>query len=91
MPLPLREAMAELREIVYTANGAIEHSKSTRTIDPSGARDNHGDRPTADALCCYALARRAPAVREQAEVIPEGSIMQRRMIFQEKQRRRDEW
>ena len=86
-----REAMAELREIVYTANGGIEHSKASRTIDPSGARDNHGDRPTADALCCYALARRAPAAREHVEVVPEGSLMQRRVAHEEKARRRDGW
>lgn len=86
-----REAMTELREIVYTANGGIEHSKSTRTIDPSGARDNHGDRPTADALCCYALARRAPAIATREDIVPEGSILARRKAVEDKRRRLAEW
>jgi hypothetical protein len=86
-----REAMSELREIVYTANGSIEHSKATRTIDPSGARDNHGDRPTADALCCYALARRAPAIALREDIVPEGSILARRKLVEDKRRRLAEW
>lgn len=86
-----KDAMSELREIVYTANGSIEHSKSSKTIDPSGARENHGDRPTADALCCYALARRAPAVVEKADVIPEGSIISRRISSEKRRRSRELW
>jgi len=85
------EAMDELREIIYTANGSIEHSKSIRTIDPSGARDNHGDRPTADALCCYALARRAPVKADKPDGIPEGSILARRNAAEERRRRLEVW
>lgn len=85
------DAMNELREIIYTANGAIEHSKSVRTIDPSGARENHGDRPTADALCCYALARRTPAPTEVVDRIPEGSILARRTAAEERRRRMEAW
>jgi len=43
------EAMKEHREIIYNASGSLEHSRSHGT-DPSGARMNHGDRVTADAL-----------------------------------------
>jgi len=86
-----KDAMSELREIVYTANGSIEHSKSTRTIDPTGARDNHGDRPTADALCCYALARRTPAPKRIDEAVPQGSLLQRRLDVERRQRRKEEW
>ena len=86
-----KDAMEELREIVYTANGSVEHSKSIRTIDPSGARDNHGDRPTADALCCYALARRSPAPVEQVNVVPIGSILSRRIAVVDRKRRLESW
>jgi len=86
-----RDAMDELREIVYTANGSIEHSKATRTVDPSGARDNHGDRPTADALCCYALARRTPVPQERKEQVPEGSILARRQMADDRRRRLEAW
>lgn len=86
-----KDAMEELREIVYAANGAIEHSKAIRTIDPSGARENHGDRPTADALCCYALARRTPLPAERADEIPEGSILARREAANQRRRRMEAW
>jgi hypothetical protein len=43
------EAMKEHREIIYASGGGIEHSRSHGT-DPSGAKMNHGDRVTADAL-----------------------------------------
>lgn len=48
------EAMKEHREIIYTANGSLEHSRSHGT-DPSGARMNHGDRVTADALLALVM------------------------------------
>lgn len=86
-----KEAMNELREIVYMANGSIEHSKSIRSIDPSGARDNHGDRPTADALCCYALARRAPVVAQEVNHSPEGSMIARREIFEARKFKVKQW
>lgn len=86
-----KEALTELRDIVYTANGSIEHSKSIRTIDPSGARDNHGDRPTADALCCYALARRAPVVSAVEGRSPEGSMIARREQIQARKLRASQW
>ena len=83
--------MNELREIVYMANGSIEHSKSIRSIDPSGARDNHGDRPTADALCCYALARKAPVVAQEVNHSPEGSMIARREIFEARKFKVKQW
>lgn len=86
-----KEAMAELREIVYTANGSIEHAKAVRTIDPTGARDNHGDRPTADALCCYALARRTPAAPVVSDEVPYGSMLDRRNRFEARRRSRELW
>jgi hypothetical protein len=86
-----KEAMSELREIIYTANGSIEHSKSIRTIDPSGARENHGDRPTADALCCYALARRTPTPVERVDIVPEDSILARRQLSEARRRRLELW
>lgn len=86
-----RDAMVELREIVYTATGSIEHAKASRTVDPTGARENHGDRPTADALCCYALARRAPAPVERSDSVPEGSIIARRAKVEARRRRMEQW
>lgn len=86
-----KDAMNELREIVYTAMGSIEHSKSVRTVDPSGARENHGDRPTADALCCYALARRSPVASIGEQGHSEDSIYARRAKIASVKARMDQW
>jgi len=61
---PSKESIEEAGELVYT-NGGIEHIRSTRSIDPSGARMNHGDRATADALSALALA---PRIATQAQL-----------------------
>jgi len=52
---PSRDAVEEAREFVYTSTG-IEHVRAVSTQDPSGARLNHGDRVTADALAALGVA-----------------------------------
>ena len=44
------QAIREAREYVFTATGSVEHARSINTVDPTGARENHGDRVIADAL-----------------------------------------
>ncbi len=44
------EAMEECRFYIWTQNQRVEHSRSLDADDPSGAKDNHGDRVIADAL-----------------------------------------
>ena len=48
---PSQAAMDECSFYIEMSTGSLEHSKSQRTEDPTGARDNHGDRVIADALC----------------------------------------
>lgn len=43
-------SIAEAKEYVRLPNGSVEHIKSATSMDPSGARANHGDMCTADAL-----------------------------------------
>lgn len=50
-----REAIRECHDYVYAAGGSVEHSASLKSQDLSGARENHGDRVIADALCFYAM------------------------------------
>lgn len=45
-----REALEECRNFRYNIQSQIEHSGQVTTDDPSGARENHGDRVIADAL-----------------------------------------
>lgn len=50
-----RDALQECRQYVYLPNGSIGNARAQAIADPSGARENHGDRPTADALANKAL------------------------------------
>jgi hypothetical protein len=85
-------AVNELAEIVFAEDGQVEHRKS-RGIDPSGARDNHGDRPTADALLWMGMRhlRKAatPVVRSAYDDLstPAG----RDAYWKRKARSNDEW
>lgn len=78
---PSRKALSECFEIVYTVAGWITNAFSVAVNDPSGAKENHGDRPTADALA--ELCRRrlgtddAKERRREAEP-PKGSFAHRR-------------
>jgi hypothetical protein len=45
-----RESVTECRQYVYLPNGSVGNARAQTATDPSGARQNHGDRPTADAL-----------------------------------------
>lgn len=74
-----RPALDECREIVYSATGWITHSKSLGKMDPSGARENHGDRPTADALLYKGMSR-FPVVKKTTEIIPQDSFLYRRQV-----------
>jgi hypothetical protein len=49
------EALRECRDYVYLPTGGVGNSRAKTITDPSGARENHGDRPTADALANKAL------------------------------------
>lgn len=72
------QAIREAREYVFTAAGSVEHAKSLNTVDPTGARENHGDRVIADALCYRGMKEfHSQAVTEQN--IPEHCIFARRL------------
>jgi len=59
-------AISECEDYVYLAGGGVAHQASQDTEDPSGARDNHGDRVIADALAFFGCA-------EQTKVdVPEA-------------------
>ena len=83
------ESMKEHREIVYTKNGSIEHSRSHGS-DPSGAKMNHGDRVTADALLWMVMS--TPTGSAPTETAIEGmSFGTRRRAAEETARKAREW
>jgi hypothetical protein len=50
-----RDAVLECRQYIYLPNGSVGNARALAVTDPSGARQNHGDRPTADALANWLL------------------------------------
>lgn len=63
------------------AGGAPVHGASKMTDDPSGARENHGDRTTGTVLACIELKKRldeGPTRKEDAP--PFGSILHMRQL-----------
>lgn len=86
-----KEAIAECKAYVYTSTGAIAHTKSVTAVDPSGARDNHGDRVIADALC-WKMMSEAPLHRdEEAREAPASSFAYRRKLRQDEARQQEYW
>lgn len=59
---PDDESLAEMGEFIFAASGSVEHAKSIAALDPSGARENHGDRVIADAVAVKVLLTRMSEV-----------------------------
>lgn len=61
---PSGAAVDECLEYHYVEGGRVEHVRSIHSVDPAGARENHGDRVIADALaykgmCEFVVQREA--------------------------------
>ncbi len=84
------QAIREAREYVFTAAGSVEHAKSINTIDPTGARENHGDRVIADALCWRGMKEFHTATSTEPE-IPDHCIYARRMAADKRKREKLYW
>ena len=85
-------AIKEAKEIVFSSTGWVTHSRSVGNFDPSGARENHGDRPTADALCCRGILRRKNSSQPIDIVeVPEGSLLWRRKQALDKKASKQWW
>ena len=63
---PCEDALKECGEYVHQPNGAIEHSKSLKHIDPTALGENHGDMVIADALACRGI-KEFPKKKKLAE------------------------
>ena len=74
------QALRECLEYVYVrSSSSIEHSKCANTIDPTGARDNHGDRVIADALL-YKGMKMFSVVEEEEIQVPQNCFLARRQL-----------
>ena len=81
-----KDALQECREIVFTPDNSVEHVRERGKTDPSGAKYNHGDRPTADALawmgCKEHVVRSLDMMKGAVEApreIPVGSMAWREL------------
>lgn len=68
---PSKPAISELKEYIYSPTLGIVHARAETNIDPSGARDNHGDRCIADALAWRASKKRHGSNSRQNVVNPQ--------------------
>ena len=80
-----RQTVMEARDYIYTPDSQIVHSKSLTTVDPTGARENHGDMVIADALGVYILAADIPDEKQDPEV-PYGSFLYRQNMSRANER-----
>jgi len=85
-------ANRECLEYVYTMRNSIEHSSAVHAIDPSGAKDQHGDRVIADALANKgrALMGHGP-IKKEKKTIPENCYAARRRRYEEQLKKEKEW
>ena len=66
-------SLTECLDIVNDASGIVINYRAGTGTDPSGAKDNHGDRPTADALC-WKIMQGGQRVVAPAPVVRVGSL-----------------
>lgn len=81
----------EASEYVYAPDQSIVFARSMNIVDPSGAKQNHGDRVVATSLAWW-ITRQEKAVTEQQErVALPGSFMYRRQIAERQAATTDWW
>lgn len=85
------EALEECKRYVYDVNGRVIHVAQRKTLDPSGAADNHGDVVIADGLACKLVRERMRSLppltaggQRVPSVIPRNSVAGRRLIWEER-------
>ena len=67
-------ALEETLEYVHDPQGGVMHARSKSKVDPSGARENHGDRVIADALAWKGVHDRAVVIKEETPKVPYGCL-----------------
>lgn len=84
-----QDSFDELKCYIYNDSGDVVHAKSMNQIDPSGARDRHGDRVVASALLVHALKECGRESEERKMVLPVNSVGRRREM--RRHDRYDKW
>jgi len=85
-------AVEECLQYIYTVNGSVEHSLAVDTVDPSGAKANHGDRVLADALCLKGMGPAAQRVQDpEPLVIPPNCMAGRDKESEREEAKANQW
>lgn len=77
------ECLKEAKRYIFSPEGGVEHSGSLRTLDPSGAKDNHGDRVIAQGVMWHGLRNYSWSPPRRPE-FPRGSFGHRRQLWEQK-------
>lgn len=85
------EANQECLAYVFTVGNTIEHSASVNSIDPSGAKDNHGDRVIADALAAKAIKFLGKNNTKSGSSAPKNCYAARRQEYEKRQKEKNQW
>ncbi|MDO8303732.1 MAG: hypothetical protein Q7T18_10865, partial [Sedimentisphaerales bacterium] len=84
------QALRECREYIFTQSGSVEHARSVNTIDPTGAKENHGDRCIADALL-YKGMKSISMAKSVVQDMPASCLMARRTEIERKRKEAEYW
>jgi hypothetical protein len=74
------QALLETLEYLFLGNNWVEHSSLNENEDPSGARDQHGDRVIADALAVKVMGDQPKTVTQVAQNHSPLSVAGRREL-----------
>lgn len=90
---PDRYSLEECLAYVYGPDGNPTHGNEKLSEDPSGARVNHGDRVTADALANMLMRQVSPVQAKKSDEPPYMSLAWRRQLRQNEKRQEElsEW
>ncbi len=82
----------EARDYIFEmGKDAVVHSKSKNTIDPSGARENHGDLVIAKALAWKLIKLYSSSKQEFKPKVPEYCFAGRRAIYEKRMKSESDW
>jgi len=79
------QVLLEALEYLFLGNNWVEHSSLNENEDPSGARDQHGDRVIAAALACKVMDDQPKQVMEVKREHSPLSVMGRRDMVKAQQ------
>ena len=85
-----RPELEECRHYVFSG-GWVIHSGAVNTDDESGARENHGDRPTSSALCWKGMNENVASLEFEEPEIPVGSFAWRTELAAQERRKQLAW